>query len=80
MARKRDLNRLENHLLAEEGQAEVSARVYNADHTDVDMQRYTESVCELPRKRSCLGFVILLLLAATAIFLYLAWGGSLPWS
>ena len=59
---------------------ENSPRVYNSDRTDVDMDRFTEKVCEPPRKRSCFGILLILLLVGIAAFLYLAWGGKLPWT
>lgn len=82
MAKDRDqaLRRLQNYMDAEEEETLRSARVYNSDTSDVDLDRYSQEVCQPPRKRSCLGALILLLLAATAVFLYLAWGGKLPWN
>ena len=73
------LQKMENHLLAQEDDMAVSAHIYNSDRTDVDMEHYTEQVCEMPRKRSCLGILIVLLLVAICVFLYLAWGGQMPW-
>lgn len=61
---------LENQLSSE------NARIYNTDRTDVDMEQYAEDVCQPPRKGSCLWIVILLLLAAIALFLYLVIGGG----
>ena len=82
MAKDRDqaLRRLQNYMDAEEEETLRSAHVYNSDTSDVDLDRYSQEVCQPPRKRSCLGVLILLLLAATAVFLYLAWGGKLPWN
>lgn len=82
MAKDRDqaLQRLQNYMDAEEEETLRSAHVYNSDTSDVDLDRYSQEVCQPPRKRSCLGVLILLLLAATAVFLYLAWGGKLPWN
>lgn len=54
-------------------------RVYNNDRTDVDMEHFSRQVCEIPRKRSRFGIVLLLLFAAAAVLLYLVWGGKLPW-
>ena len=70
LAKKRELERLENQLMAE------NPRVYNSDRTDVDMEQFSEEVCQTPRKGSCLGIIIVILLAAIAVFLYLALGGG----
>lgn len=78
--KKDDLQRLENHLMADGDGTGSFARVYNADRTDVDLDRFAEEVCKEPRKHSCLAVVILLLLAALGIFLFLVWGGRLPWN
>lgn len=78
MGKEKDLDRLQNHLFAQEAGEKHTAHVYNADHTDVDLEEYTRDVCEKPRRGSCLGVILVGLFVATAIFLYLAWGGF-PW-
>lgn len=82
MARDREnsLEKLNNYLTADGEEKASSAKIYNGDRTDVDMDRFAEDVCQPPRKRSCLSLVILLLLAALGIFLFLAWGGKMPWN
>lgn len=80
MAKKRDeeLRRLENHLMACDARKEVSGKAYNRDKTDVDLDKYSDDV-RGEKKRGCIWFVILLLVAMLAVFLYFVWGGQLPW-
>lgn len=73
------LNRLQNDMDAEENREHLSARMYNNDRSDVDLEEYSREVCEPPRRGSCLGIFIVLLLVAVAGFLYLVMGGKLPW-
>lgn len=79
MGKKRDkeLERLENHLAAMDEMQVDSAKVYNRDSADVDLEKYSQRV--LGRKRGgCLVWtVILLILAVLAVFIYqIAFGGS----
>lgn len=80
MAKKRDeeLRRLENHLMACDARMEVSGKACNRDKTDVDLDKYSDDV-RGEKKRGCIWFVILLLVAMLAVFLYFVWGGQLPW-
>lgn len=78
MGRKQDkeLQRLENHLAAAEAHQVDSAKVYNQDSVDVNLDRYSRRV-RGRRKGGCLIWsVIILLLAALTVFLYQLWGGS----
>ncbi len=81
MSKKRDqeLERLENYLMADEARQVSSARVYNRDRSDVNMKKYSESVRK-PKKTRGIWIVILVLTAVLALFLYLVWGGQLPWN
>ena len=81
MAKDRDeeLRRLENHLLAEEQRQVSSARVTNQDKTDVNMKKYAKAV-EGKKRKGCVWILILFLTAVLALFLYLVWGGQLPWN
>lgn len=76
--REEELRRLEKHLMAEDVRQEVSARAYNRDRTDVDLEKYSDAV-RGEKKRGCIWFVIFLIAAALGLFLYFVWGGQLPW-
>ena len=77
--REQELERLENYLMADEERQVSSARVYNRDKTDVNMKKYSEAVRK-PKKSGSIWLVILILTAVLALFLYLVWGGQLPWN
>ena len=53
--------------------------IYNNDSVDVSPDEYDLDGEPPARKGSCLGIFILLLLLFAAGFVYLAWGGKLPW-
>ncbi len=74
----REVQRLENHLIADDARQVSSARAYNRDKADVDLEKYSETV-RVGKKRGCIWFFIFLLCAALGIFLYFVWGGQLPW-
>lgn len=76
--REEELRRLEKHLLAEDVRQEVTAKAYNPDRTDVDLETYSEAV-RGEKKSGCIWFVILLIAAMLGLFLYFVWGGQLPW-
>ncbi len=78
MGRKQDkeLQRLQNHLAAADAKQADSAKVYNSDSTDVNLDRYSRKVQGKSRKGCLAWFMILLILAALAIFLYQLWGGG----
>ena len=74
----RELQRLENHLMADETREKESAQSYNRDRTDVDLNAYSEKV--YGKKRGCgIWIFIFLLLMALGVFLFLVLGGELPW-
>ena len=77
MGRKQDkeLERLENHLAAADARQVDSAKVYNQDSVDVNLERYSRRV-QGRKKGGCLIWsLIFLILAALALFLYQLWGG-----
>ena len=74
-----ELERLENHLLAEDQRKVSSARVTNRDKTDVNMKKYAKAV-EGRKRKGGIWLLIILLTAVLALFLYLAIGGQLPWN
>lgn len=77
--RDRELERLQNHLLADECRETAGAEAYNTDSVDVDLEKYSQKA--YGRKSGCgIWLVILLLTGATGVFLYLVWGGRLPWN
>ena len=78
MGRKQDeeLKRIENHLSAAEELQVDSAKAYNRDASDVDIDRYSQRV-EGKKKGGCLAWlVILVTVAVLGIFLCQVWGGS----
>ena len=78
MGRKQDqeLERLENHMAAADSQQADSARIYNRDSADVDLEQYSRRV-QGRSKAGCLTWAfILLILAVLAVFLYQLWGGN----
>lgn len=77
--RENSLKKLENHLMTDSENPSASARVYNGDRTDVDMEQFSDAVCQKP-KHGCVGWLLLLLAAALAVFLFIVWGGKLPWN
>ena len=81
MAKDRDeeLQRLEKHLMAEDVRKDVSAKAYNRDRTDVDLEKYSDAV-RGEKKGGCIWLVIFLLVAILGVFLYFVWGGQLPWN
>lgn len=74
-----ELERLENHLLAEDQRQVSSARVTNRDKTDVNLKKYVKAV-EGRKRKGGIWLLIILLTAVLALFLYLAIGGQLPWN
>ena len=76
--REEELQRLEKYLLAEDVRQDVTAKAYNPDRTDVDLEKYSDAV-RGEKKRGCIWFVILFLFAMLSLFLYFVWGGQLPW-
>ncbi len=82
MAKDREdsLKKLENHLMTGTEAPISSARVYNGDRTDVDMEQFSEDICQKPKRRGCIGWLLLLLAVALGIFLFLVLGGELPWN
>lgn len=74
----REVERLEKHLMADDARQVSSARAYNRDKADVDMEQYSEAV-RGEKKRGCIWFVIFLVCAMLGLFLYFVWGGQLPW-
>ena len=77
--RDEELQRLENHLLAAEQCQVSSARVSNRDKTDVNFKKYVKAV-EGKKRKGGIWVLIILLATALALFLYLVWGGKLPWN
>lgn len=75
----RELERLSNHLMAAEENTAPNCRVYNTDDADVDMESYCRQVDTPAKRKSKLGWLIAILLAAAAA-LYVYWGGVLPWN
>lgn len=86
MARRedRECKRLENHLLSMENEERCApankVRAYNSDRTDLDLDKFSETVRQ-GKKGGCLKKVVgLLLLAALALAAYwLHQNGGLPW-
>lgn len=78
MGRRQDkeLERLENHLAAAESMQTDSAKVYNTDSADVNLDRYSRKVQGKSRKGCLAWLMILLILAGLGIFLYQLWGGG----
>ena len=78
MGRRQDkeLERLENHLAAAESMQADSAKVYNTDSADVNLDRYSRKVQGKSRKGCLAWLMILLILAGLGIFLYQLWGGG----
>lgn len=78
MGRKQDeeLQRLENHLAAADAMQVDSAKAYNRDPADVNMERYSRRVRGRSKAGCLIWTVILLILAALAVFLYQLWGGN----
>lgn len=77
--RENSLEKLENHLMTGTENPVSSARVYNGDRTDVDIEQFSDAVCQKP-KHGCIGWLLLLLAAALAVFLFLVLGGKMPWN
>lgn len=78
MGRKQDeeLQRLENHLAAADAMQAESAKAYNRDPADVDLERYSRRVRGRSRAGCFVWALIILILAALAVFLYQLWGGN----
>lgn len=78
MGRKQDreLERLENHLAAADAHQVDSAKVYNRDSADVDLDRYSRRVRGHSRAGCLIWSFILLLLAVLAVFLYQIMAGG----
>lgn len=75
----RELERLNNHLMAVEDNTAPGCRVYNSDAADVDLEKYSRQVDTPPKRRHKLGWLIVIFLAAAAaVYFYL--GGMLPWN
>lgn len=74
--RNRELERLENHLMAEDARQVESAEAYNRDDTDLNLERYSRKVYGKKRGGCLVYGIILILLAALALFLYQVLGGS----
>ena len=74
--RNRELERLENHLMAEDARQVESAEAYNRDDTDLNLDRYSRKVYGKKRGGCLVYGIILILLAALALFLYQVLGGS----
>ena len=77
MGRKlnKELERLQNHLAAEDVRQVDSAKVRNRDSTDVNLDKYSRRVQGRSKKGCLAWFMILLILAGLGIFLYQLWGG-----
>lgn len=74
------LEKLSNHLEAEDCRQVNSASVRNSDTADVDLDAYSEQVYSEPAAGK--GFRVaffLVILAALAVFIYLVTGGTIPW-
>lgn len=78
MGRKQDeeLKRIENHLSAAEDMQVDSAKAYNRDAADVDIDRYSQRVHGRKKGGCLVWLIILLIVAILGIFLYQVWGGN----
>lgn len=73
---QRELERLENHLMAEDARQVESAEAYNRDDIDLNLERYSRKVYGKKRGGCLVYGIILVILAALALFLYQVLGGS----
>lgn len=73
---KEELQRLENHLAAADARQVDSAKAYNRDSADVDLDKYAQRV-QGRKKSGCLTWLLIfLILAALGVFLYQLLGGN----
>lgn len=78
MGRKqnKELERLENHLAAADARQVDSAKVYNPDSSDVDLDKYARRVRGRNNGGCLTWLIIFLIIAVLAVFLYQLWGGN----
>lgn len=73
---QRELERLENHLMAEDARQVESAEACNRDDSDIDLERYSRKVYGKKRGGCLVYGIILIIVAALALFLYQVLGGT----